>query len=111
MQDDWQHAVAQYARAIEMYPYLREAYIDLALDYQRHQLYVLEQAVLIKGIASVHDDGRLHVLLGDAYEAQGDRPDALVAVSTGRKGHRSRRGQHCHAPGESAQRVGYVVAA
>ncbi len=86
VQDDWQHAVAQYARAIEMYPYLREAYIDLALDYQRHQLYVLEQAVLIKGIASVHDDGRLHVLLGDAYEAQGDRPDALVQFQLGEKG-------------------------
>ncbi|MGB6060807.1 MAG: tetratricopeptide repeat protein [Candidatus Aquilonibacter sp.] len=86
VQDDWQHAVAQYARAIELYPYLREAYIDLALDYQRHQLYVLEQAVLIKGIASVHDDGRLHVLLGDAYEAQGDRSDALMQFELGQKG-------------------------
>ncbi|MGC2244208.1 MAG: hypothetical protein WBA06_11325, partial [Candidatus Aquilonibacter sp.] len=62
------------------------AYIDLALDYQRHQLYVLEQAVLIKGIASVHDDGRLHVLLGDAYEAQGDRSDALMQFELGQKG-------------------------
>ena len=86
VQDDWQHAVAQYAKAIELYPYLREAYIDLALDYQRHQLYVLEQAVLIKGIASVHDDGRLHVLLGDAYEAQGDRSDALLQFQLGEKG-------------------------
>lgn len=86
VQDDWQHAVAQYAKAIELYPYLREAYIDLALDYQRHQLYVLEQAVLIKGIASVYDDGRLHVLLGDAYEAQGDRSDALMQFQLGEKG-------------------------
>lgn len=85
-QDDWQRAVAQYARAIELYPYLREAYIDLALDYERHQLYVLAQAVLIKGIASVHDDGRLHVLLGDAYESQGDRSDALAQFMVGEKG-------------------------
>ncbi len=85
-QDNWQQAVAQYAKAIELYPYLREAYIDLALDYERHQLYVLAQAVLIKGIASVHDDGRLHVLLGDAYEAQGDRSDALAQFVLGEKG-------------------------
>jgi tetratricopeptide (TPR) repeat protein len=86
LQDDWQRAVAQYAKAIELYPYLREAYIDLALDYERHQLYVLAQAVLIKGIASVHDDGRLHVLLGDAYEAQGDKADALAQFQLGEKG-------------------------
>ena len=86
MQDDWQRAVAQYAKAIELYPYLREAYIDLALDYERHQLYVLAQAVLIKGIASVHDDGRLHVLLGDAYESQGDKSDALAQFQLGAKG-------------------------
>jgi tetratricopeptide (TPR) repeat protein len=86
LQDDWQRAVAQYAKAIELYPYLREAYIDLALDYERHQLYVLAQAVLIKGIASVHDDGRLHVLLGDAYEAQGDKADALTQFQLGMKG-------------------------
>ena len=85
-QDNWQQAVAQYAKAIELYPYLREAYIDLALDYEKHQLYVLAQAVLIKGIASVHDDGRLHVLLGDAYEAQGDRSDALAQFVLGEKG-------------------------
>jgi tetratricopeptide (TPR) repeat protein len=86
VQDDWQHAVAQYAKAIELNPYLREGYIDLALDYQRHQLYILEQAVLIKGIASVHDDGRLRVLLGDAYESQGDRPDALAQFQLGEHG-------------------------
>ena len=86
MEDDWQRAVAQYAKAIELYPYLREAYIDLALDYERHQLYVLAQAVLLKGIASVHDDGRLHVLLGDAYEAQGDKTDALAQFELGKKG-------------------------
>jgi tetratricopeptide (TPR) repeat protein len=86
MQNDWQRAVSQYAKAIELYPYLREAYIDLALDYERRHLYVLAQAVLIKGIASVHDDGRLHVLLGDAYEAQGDRTDALAQFQLGEKG-------------------------
>jgi tetratricopeptide (TPR) repeat protein len=86
MQDDWQRAVSEYAKAIELYPYLREAYIDLALDYERRHLYVLAQAVLIKGIASVHDDGRLHVLLGDAYEAQGDRSDALAQFELGEKG-------------------------
>jgi len=86
LQEDWQRAVAQYAKAIELYPYLREAYIDLALDYERHQLYVLAQAVLLKGIASVHDDGRLHVLLGDAYEAQGDKSDALAQFELGEKG-------------------------
>lgn len=82
----WQQAAAEYAKAIEVYPYLREAYIDLALDYEHHQLYVLAQAVLIKGIASVYDDGRLHVLLGDAYQAQGDRADALAQFKLGKDG-------------------------
>lgn len=83
---DWQKASAEYGKAIERYPYLREAYIDLALDYERHGLYVLAQAVLIKGIASVYDDGRLHVLLGQAYEAQGNRIDALSQFRLGLKG-------------------------
>jgi tetratricopeptide (TPR) repeat protein len=85
-QGDWQKASAEYGKAIERYPYLREAYIDLALDYERHGLNVLAQAVLIKGIASVHDDGRLHVLLGQAYEAQGNRIDALSQFRMGIKG-------------------------
>jgi tetratricopeptide (TPR) repeat protein len=83
---NWQKATAEYGRAIENYPYLREAYIDLALDYEHHGLYALAQAVLIKGIASVHDDGRLHVLLGEAYEAQGNRIDALTQFRLGQKG-------------------------
>ena len=84
--NDWQRATGDYGKAIELYPYLREAYIDLALDYERHQLYVLAQAVLVKGMASVHDDGRLHVLLGDAYQAQGDRVDALAQYRLGLQG-------------------------
>lgn len=104
-QDDWQRAVAQYAKAIELYPYLREAYIDLALDYERHQFYVLAQAVLIKGIASVHDDGRLHVLLGDAYESQGDRSDALAQFVLGEKG------SDATAVGIATQRVSLLSAA
>jgi tetratricopeptide (TPR) repeat protein len=83
---DWQKATAEYGKAIEHYPYLREAYIDLALDYEHHDLNVLAQAVLIKGIASVYDDGRLHVLLGEAYEAQGNRIDALTQFRLGQKG-------------------------
>ncbi len=85
-QNDWQRATGDYGKAIELYPYLREAYIDLAVDYERHQLYVLAQAVLVKGMASVHDDGRLHVLLGDAYQAQGDRVDALAQYRLGLQG-------------------------
>jgi tetratricopeptide (TPR) repeat protein len=85
-QGDWQKAASQYAKAIETYPYLKEAYVDLALDYEHHGLYVLAQAVLIKGIASVHDDGRLHVLLGQAYEAQGNRIDAVTQFRLGRLG-------------------------
>ncbi len=104
LQDDWQRAVAQYAKAIELYPYLREAYIDLALDYEHHQLYVLAQAVLIKGIASVHDDGRLHVLLGDAYEAQGDKADALTQFELGEKG------SDATAVGIATERVGFLTA-
>lgn len=83
---DWRSAVAQYAKAIAMDPYLREPYIDLALDYEQQKLYSLAQAILLKGIASVRDDGRLHVLLGDAYSAQGDDADAMTQWLLGTQG-------------------------
>ncbi len=76
-QGDWQKAVSYYAQSIQMFPYLRESYIDLAIAYEEHKMYSLAQAALIKGIASVNDDGRMHFLLGKAYEAQGDRNDAV----------------------------------
>jgi tetratricopeptide (TPR) repeat protein len=78
MQGDWQKAVSYYAQSIQMFPYLRESYIDLALAYEEHKMYALAQAALIKGLASVHDDGRMHFLLGKAYAAQGDRDDAMA---------------------------------
>ncbi|HTX55537.1 MAG TPA: tetratricopeptide repeat protein [Candidatus Acidoferrales bacterium] len=104
-QDNWQGAVTQYSKAIEIDPYLREAYIDLGIDYERRQLYVLAQAVLVKGIASVYDDGRLHVLLGDAYQAQGDTSDALAQFKLGEKG------SDAVAAGIASQRVSMINAA
>jgi superkiller protein 3 len=76
-QGDWQKAAADDAKAIALFPYLEEAYVDLGLIYEQHGKLALAQAILIKGLASVRDDGRLHDLLGDAYLAQGDRADAL----------------------------------
>ncbi len=61
-----------------MWPYSREAYIDIGIAYEKHGLYPLAQAALIKGIAAAPDDGRLHVLLGEAYEAQGNRDKAIA---------------------------------
>ncbi len=78
VEGDWQKAVSYYAKSIQMFPYLRESYIDLAIAYEEHKMYPLAQAALIKGIASVNDDGRMHFLLGKAYEAQGDRRDAMA---------------------------------
>ena len=74
---DWQRAAAYYAQAIGIDPYVRESYIDLALAYEDHKLYPLAQAALLKGLAAVTDDGRLHVLLGNAYEAQGEKAKAI----------------------------------
>jgi tetratricopeptide (TPR) repeat protein len=75
---DWQGAITQYARAIATWPYIREAYIDIGLSYEEHHLYALAEEALVKGMASVSDDGRMHFLLGRAYEMQGDRADALA---------------------------------
>lgn len=86
MQGDWQKAITYYAQSIQMYPYLRESYIDLALAYEEHKMYPLAQAALIKGLASVNDDGRMHVLLGKAYEAQGDRRDAMAQYKLAESG-------------------------
>ncbi len=77
-QNDWHVAVADYAKAIATWPYIREAYIDLGIAYEDHKLYALAQEALVKGLASVPDDGRLHFLLGRAYEMQGDTADALA---------------------------------
>ncbi len=77
-QGQWQKALSYYASAIVLWPYLREAYIDLAITYEEHDMYPLAKAALLKGIASVPDDGRMHELLGQAYEAQGDRDDAIA---------------------------------
>jgi len=78
VQGDWQKAASLYAKAIDMYPYLREPYIDLAIVYEEHKMYPLAQAALVKGLAAVPDDGRMHFLLGKAYEGQGNRNDALA---------------------------------
>jgi tetratricopeptide (TPR) repeat protein len=76
--NDWHSAVTDYARAIAIWPYIKEAYIDLGIAYEDHKLYALAQEALVKGLASVPDDGRLHFLLGRAYEMQGDKADALT---------------------------------
>ena len=83
---DWQGAVNQYAHAISVWPYLREAYIDIGIDYEQHNLNALAQQALVKGLASVHDDGRLHYLLGKAYEAQGDSKDAVAQFQAAAQG-------------------------
>lgn len=68
---DWRKAVTYYAKAISVFPYSREAYIDLGITYEQHKLYALAQEALTKGVAAAPDDGRIHYLLGRAYEAQG----------------------------------------
>ncbi len=75
---DWHRAVAYYVQAISIDPYLRESYIDLGLAYEQHQLYPLAEAALLKGLAAVVDDGRLHVLLGNAYSALGEKDKAIA---------------------------------
>jgi tetratricopeptide (TPR) repeat protein len=76
---DWNGAVTEYAKAINTDPYRPEAYVDIALDYESHGLYALAQAVLLKGLAANWDDGRLHFLLGRAYQAQGEKRLAIAA--------------------------------
>jgi len=68
---DWKTAIADYAQAIADGPYESDAYVDIGLDYIEHRLYRLAEAALLKGIACVPYDGRLHVLLGDVYSAEG----------------------------------------
>jgi tetratricopeptide (TPR) repeat protein len=76
---NWNDAVAEYAKAIALDPYVPESYVDLALDYEARNMNALAQAVLLKGLASNSTDGRLHYLLGRAYEAQGETKLAIAA--------------------------------
>ncbi len=68
---NWKSAVGRYAIALEIWPYATDAYVDLASDYEAHQLVPLAETVLLKGLAVSPDDGRIHILLGRAYVAQG----------------------------------------
>jgi tetratricopeptide (TPR) repeat protein len=76
---NWNEAVAEYAKAIALDPYLPEAYVNLALDYEARDMNSLAEALLLKGLASNGTDGRLHYLLGRAYEAQGETKLAIAA--------------------------------
>ena len=67
----WKSAVTYYAQAITVGPYTPEAYIDVGLDYIGHRMYSLAEAALTKGVAFTPYDGRIHVLLGDVYNEQG----------------------------------------
>ncbi len=69
----WKSAVTYYAEAIAVGPYTPEAYIDVGLDYIGHRMYNLAEAALTKGVAFTPYDGRIHVLLGDVYNEQGQK--------------------------------------
>lgn len=85
----WKQAVTLYAQAIRYGPYTREAYIDLGLAYITHKLYPLAEEALVKGIAFAPYDGRLHVLLGDVYQAEGRKDLALPQYRIAEKSHNS----------------------
>jgi len=77
VRNDWKGAIAYYIQAINVWPYSRDAYVNLGVDYEEHGLYPLAEQALLKGVAAAPDDGRIHYLLGRAYEAQ-NKPDLAM---------------------------------
>lgn len=77
---DWKKAVAYYVQATTVGPYVPESYINLAIDYEQNHMFPLAEASLIKGIAAVPHDGRLHYLLAVAYVAEHKTQLALAQL-------------------------------
>ena len=74
---DWKGAVAWYVKALALSPFARDAYFDLGLEYEQHQLFDQAEAVLVKGIAINPNDGPLHVVLGQTYQDSGKNELAM----------------------------------
>jgi tetratricopeptide (TPR) repeat protein len=74
---DWKGAVSWYVKALALSPFARDAYFDLGLVYDQHQLYDQAEAVLVKGIAVNPNDGPLHAVLGQTYQDAGKNGLAL----------------------------------
>jgi len=74
---DWKGAVTWYVKALALSPFARDAYFDLGLVYDQHQLYDQAEAVLVKGIAVNPNDGPLHAVLGQTYQDAGKNALAL----------------------------------
>lgn len=77
-QGNWKEAVADYVKALAISPYSRDAYLNLGVDYEQHQLYALAESALLKGISTNPGDGKLHYLLGRTYLDQAKHDLALA---------------------------------
>ena len=69
-QGNWKEAITYYVKALAVSPYARDAYLNLGVDYEVHQLYELAESALLKGISVAPTDGALHYVLGRTYEDQ-----------------------------------------
>jgi len=74
---DWKGAVSWYVKALALSPFARDAYFDLGLVYEQHQLFDQAEAVLVKGIAVNPNDGPLHAVLGQTYQDAGKNDLAM----------------------------------
>ena len=60
-----------------VYRSARDAYFDLGLVYEQHQLFDQAEAVHVKGIAVNPNDGPLHAVLGQTYQDAGKNDLAM----------------------------------
>lgn len=74
----WQQAISDYRRAIYVWPYDGDAYVEITLDDVNHEGAAAAETDALKGLQVAPDDARLHYLLGYIYRMQGRRSLALA---------------------------------
>ncbi|HUY40775.1 MAG TPA: tetratricopeptide repeat protein [Candidatus Dormibacteraeota bacterium] len=75
---EWQAAVTDYERALYVWPYGADAYVNIAFDDEEHGMLAQAQQEALKGLSLAPADARLHYMLGYLYRKVGRR-DLAVA--------------------------------
>jgi tetratricopeptide (TPR) repeat protein len=75
---EWQAAVTDYERALYVWPYGADAYVNIAFDDEEHGMLAQAQQEALQGLSLAPADARLHYMLGYLYRKEGRRDLAVT---------------------------------